>query len=436
MGRGRYQGARSGFPPRRDILFLSHANPEDDQVTSWLALQLAREGYAVWCDLTKLLGGEAFWDDIQAAIERRTAKFLYVLSRNSNSKDGPLAELTVARDVEKKLQLRDFIIPLHIDDLPHNEMHILLRRLNTIPFRKSWAAGLNQLVQKLRKQKVPTKRTFGPKAVSEWWESHFSAETGIQRWIEEILSNYFATEYKPIEEATNWEQFKTFVNGLEHRRYVFRGQRKPLRLHTGFHRTGRADLQRFLNEDIRTLHRHLSQRTSHVFDLNIPDQNGAFFNLVQHHGYPTPLLDWTYSPYVGAFFAYRHVKNSEAAAASENDKVRIFVFDQKQWRTDWPQLSKLTPCRPHFSILEFIAIDNERLIPQQSVSSVTNIDDIETYIRSMEKGGKQYLRIIDLPLRQRAGVMRELSVMGITAGSLFPGLDGACEELRERFFDL
>jgi len=197
VGRGRYQGARSGFPPRRDLLFLSHANPEDDQVTSWLALQLAREGYAVWCDLTKLLGGEAFWDDIQAAIERRTAKFLYVLSRNSNSKDGPLAELTVARDVEKKLQLRDFIIPLHIDDLPHNEMHILLRRLNTIPFRKSWAAGLNQLVQKLRKQKVPTKRTFGPKAVNEWWKSHFSAETGIQRWREEILSNYFDLEGLP-----------------------------------------------------------------------------------------------------------------------------------------------------------------------------------------------------------------------------------------------
>jgi hypothetical protein len=191
VGRGRYQGARNGFPPRRDMLFLSHANPEDDLVTSWLALQLAREGYAVWCDLTKLLGGEVFWDDIQTAIEHRTAKFLYVLSRHSNRKDGALAELTVARDVEKKLQLRDFIIPLHIDDLPHNEMHILLRRLNTIPFRKSWAAGLNQLLQKLRKQEVPTKRNFGPNAVNEWWKSRFSAATGIQRRREEILSNYF-----------------------------------------------------------------------------------------------------------------------------------------------------------------------------------------------------------------------------------------------------
>ena len=197
MGRDLYQGARNGFRPRREMLFLSHANPEDDLITGWLALQLAREGYAVWSDLTKLLGGEAFWDDIQAAIEYRTVKFLYVLSRSSNCKDGPLAELTVARDVERKLKLRDFIIPLHIDDLPHNEMHILLRRLNTIPFRKSWAAGLNQLVQKLRKQRVPTKRTFGPKAVNEWWKSHFSAETGIQRRREEVLSNYFDLERLP-----------------------------------------------------------------------------------------------------------------------------------------------------------------------------------------------------------------------------------------------
>jgi hypothetical protein len=33
-------------------------------------------------------------------------------------------------------------------------------------------------------------------------------------------------------------------------------------------------------------------------------------------------------------------------------------------------------------------------------------------------------------------VMRELDLMGINAGSLFPGLDGACQQLKERFFEL
>ena len=130
------------------------------------------------------------------------------------------------------------------------------------------------------------------------------------------------------------------------------------------------------------------------------------------------------------------MKNSEALSAHEDDKVRIFAFDQMLWRNTFNQVMKLTPTKPHFSVMEFIAIDNERLVPQQSISSVSNVDDIESYIRSKESETKRFLQIIDLPLQERPAVMRELSMMGITAGSLFPGLDGACEELKERFFPL
>jgi FRG domain len=268
---------------------------------------------------------------------------------------------------------------------------------------------------------------------------HVKWSTNITTTGEALLPKTKAgepTEYEPSADVTDWNTFKVYANSLEHRRHIFRGQKELSRLRTGFHRTGRADLVRFMTDDIQTLHRHLSLRTSHIFNLNIPQENGAFFDLVQHHGYPTPLLDWTYSPYVAAFFAYHRIKNSEAAGSQDSDKVRIFMFDQKQWRAKFGQLSKLTPCRPHFSIMEFIAIDNERLVPQQSISSVTNIDDIESYIRNSERDSAfQYLRVIDLPVKERPRVMRELSTMGITAGSLFPGFDGTCEELKERNFE-
>jgi hypothetical protein len=64
------------------------------------------------------------------------------------------------------------------------------------------------------------------------------------------------------------------------------------------------------------------------------------------------------------------------------------------------------------------------------------VDDIESYIKSKESGTKKYLLAIDLPVRERRSVVRELSSMGITAGLLFPGLDGACEELTERNFEV
>lgn len=100
----------------------------------------------------------------------------------------------------------------------------------------------------------------------------------------------------------------------------------------------------------------------------------------------------------------------------------------------WQAVTLLIHPQLHVTVREFIAIDNERMIPQQAASTVTSVDDMETYIRSRETTEKKYIQAIDLPVRERKRVIRELSYMGITASSLFPGLDGACEELAERNF--
>jgi len=165
------------------------------------------------------------------------------------------------------------------------------------------------------------------------------------------------------------------------------------------------------------------------------DQQGAFYNLIQHHGYPTPLLDWTYSPFVAAFFAYRGVSREQIAASDPNDRVRIYVIDKQACQRVLPPIVHLVGQCLHFSLLEFIAVENPRLIPQQSISGVSNIDDIEGYLLSAAAlHEERMLWAYDLPAAARPRVMKDLNMMGINAGSLFPGLDGTCEELRERMF--
>jgi hypothetical protein len=172
------------------MIFISHANPEDNDLTRWLALQLANNGYGVWCDLTKLLGGENFWKDAEEAIRTRTVKFMYALSRSSNVKDGPRNELQIAKNVARQEHsLHDFIIPLHIDDLPHSEVNVLLTSINTIPFENSWAKGYAQLLELLEREKVPQNPNFNPSAVSSWWRTQFSAERGIKHEADNYLSN-------------------------------------------------------------------------------------------------------------------------------------------------------------------------------------------------------------------------------------------------------
>ncbi len=176
---------------RRDLLFVSHANPEDNTFAGWLALQLAREGYPVWCDLTELLGGEDFWRNIEPTIEERAVKFLYVLSRVSNHKEGTLQELAVAKGTARKHNLIDFVIPLQIDGLPHDETNIEIRRLISISFNKGWATGFDQLLKKLEQDKIAKSAAFGPSAVRTWWRSMFGNEATVQQKPESCISNIF-----------------------------------------------------------------------------------------------------------------------------------------------------------------------------------------------------------------------------------------------------
>ncbi len=264
---------------------------------------------------------------------------------------------------------------------------------------------------------------------------HIESNSNLGTKINCVLEKSARTDSSKIKgKKMSWIDFKNYVSTFSKSKYLFRGQKEPWRLRTTFHRRERYRISEFTNKDVRQLHQKLNAITSHYFDLSVPDQNGAFFNLLQHHGYPTPLLDWSYSPYVAAFFAFRNWPIEH----NENGEIRIYLFDNESWQKKYPQIENLDPSFPHFSVMDFIAIDNPRLVPQQAVTTVTNIDDIEAYIISKEsEGGKEckYITAIDIPAKERKSVMHDLRFMGITAGSMFPGIDGVCEEIRERNFD-
>jgi len=131
----------------RNKIFISHANPEDNDQARWLGLQLMTLGYEVWCDVFNLKGGEKFWKEIENEIRNNTCKFLYVLTKNSNQREGCLDELSVAEAVEKTVDDNRFIIALHFDPaLTYDELNIRLKRKIDLNFKIDWQQGFKSLL--------------------------------------------------------------------------------------------------------------------------------------------------------------------------------------------------------------------------------------------------------------------------------------------------
>src|SRR4051812_15772740 len=95
-------------------LFISYA-VEDANLADWLARKLANEGYAVWMDRLKLLGGEPWPQDIDAAIKERTFRMIGLISEHSLKKPNPSKERTLALKISRTRGIPDFLIPLKVD---------------------------------------------------------------------------------------------------------------------------------------------------------------------------------------------------------------------------------------------------------------------------------------------------------------------------------
>lgn len=168
----------------REHLFLSYAS-EDWVFADWLALKLASEGYYVWYDRLKMLGGESYPLDISEAIQKNTFRVIALLSKNSILKPNPVKERTLALNVSKKLGIKNFLIPLNIDGLQSAELDFLMSDLVYISFYKSWYDGFGNLIKKLNQINTPNNIVKSRKSLSQWL---FSEEHPTTRH-EKIWSN-------------------------------------------------------------------------------------------------------------------------------------------------------------------------------------------------------------------------------------------------------
>lgn len=175
--------------PARDVIFLSHAMPEDTEFAAWLGMQLANAGYRVWSEATQLIGGERFWTDIEEAFDTVIGKTVVVVSGVTRNKSGVLDEIERAVATAESLGIKqsDFIVPVTVSLLKRSDLPIQLGRQNAIPFHPSWADGLARLLKLLEKDGFP--KSAVPRAVGQWVANWFEGRHRVVERESELMTN-------------------------------------------------------------------------------------------------------------------------------------------------------------------------------------------------------------------------------------------------------
>lgn len=134
--------------------------------------------------------------------------------------------------------------------------------------------------------------------------------------------------------------------------------------------------------------------------------------LARHHGLPSPLLDWSGSPYIAGFFAF------DGALASK-DRVAIWRLDCTRFDFDVRTIDIIND----HELLQF----NRRALQQRGLFT-----RVATIRQSTESMLGDALTVFELPSSERRVALADLDEMSINAANLFYDLDGAACTARAR----
>jgi hypothetical protein len=266
---------------------------------------------------------------------------------------------------------------------------------------------------------------------------------------------------KSSPKTIDWEEYlKTSKAMTPH--WMFRGQSKNDFLASGFERalnsygiplSDAPKIEEYMIRDFR--------RRYEGIDFDIVSQDTLYcLSVMQHYGCPTRLLDWTYSPYVAAFFAVENMSlslergakrdafvfclnkewiNTSAKVNIDDDRLFNMRFEDKT-TTDDSFVPLYMEKRHSFVVAENPHLLHKRLSTQKglflvqgniSVSMMENIYSMKDWDK--EESTIVFRLKIDT-WNELHKVYTDLRMMNISFESLFPGLDGFARSLKQNLY--
>lgn len=248
-------------------------------------------------------------------------------------------------------------------------------------------------------------------------------------------------------EVHSWPEFVATIQGWQgFRNWCFRGQANAdWKLKSSLSRhieVAKVSSEVWGLQESRI--RRIFRRKSHLFLNEMPADEIEWLALMQHHGAPTRLLDFTWSPYVAAFFALERATNDAAIWAIN---LPLLWAIHGKHKIDGVNIREADPRRPDVFDRFYSANEHafvwqgdpirmpQRVVAQSGTFLVSSHlgKTVEDILAGYPGAGELLVQFVLKTEKLRDEAMASLYSMNITQATLFPGLDGLARSMAYEF---
>ena len=260
------------------------------------------------------------------------------------------------------------------------------------------------------------------------------------------MKNQTGTAKFPVIEINTWQDYLKTASGSRYKNWAFRGQSNAeWPIYSSLSRYLRnfgIHQQAWARQEDRIL--RIFERKAHLYLEHVPveEDNFQWLALMQHHGAPTRLIDFTWSPFVAAFFALEHATKDAAVWAISPSQLwnTTHKFPGRKTAVKTDELNMRIPGNYKdfflgnnvpFVVYGEPVIMNKRLIAQSGTFVVPGTLDrpVENILSSPTYRVDTVVKFILKTDLIRDEAMQSLYNMNLTNATLFPDLDGLARSM-------
>ncbi|MBN1451202.1 MAG: FRG domain-containing protein [Anaerolineales bacterium] len=240
-----------------------------------------------------------------------------------------------------------------------------------------------------------------------------------------------------VTDVYSWDHFDWFVDQMPNRQWIFRGQSNAnWQLESSLYRTykyaenitklGRGKPKKIARKSHEKMSIQRFMDSAHLFlDYRPPeDQILEWLAIMQHYGAPTRLCDFTFSPYVAAYFALEDEKGNAAIYCVSTKRAQKIIDNASNFRLEKDN-HLLYIFEPRYPTHRLMAQQGVFLVPgtlNKSHDELINnlsLDDENRFIFKLK-----------ISPEMREGGLQRLRKYNINSSVLFPGLEGFCKTFK------